>query len=103
MSDDPKQAEETISIDSGGNEVSVRMHGSATVTAAIRGDATAEYQWDGKVRGGSWVENVGTEHTGSADYDETLTTGFAAVRIRCSSGTSGSGDEATITLSAGGG
>lgn len=103
MSDDPKQTEETITIDSSGNAVPVQMHGATIVSLTIRGDASAEYQWDARIRQGDWKENVGTEYTGSADYDDVLETGAHEVRIRCSSGTGGTDDEATITLSAGGG
>lgn len=103
MPDDPKQNEETIGIDSAGNSVTVQMHGATVVSMHISGDAAASYQWDGRTRQGTWHQNVGSEYTGSADYDDTLTTGWAEVRLRCSSGTGGSGDQATITLCAGGG
>lgn len=103
MPDDPKQTEETIGIDSAGNAVSVRMHGATMVSMHITGDATAEYQWDGRIRGGTWRENIGPEYTGASDYDDTVETAWAEVRLRCSTGTAGSGDQATITISAGGG
>jgi len=101
--DDPKQTEETISIDAAGNSVSVRMHGSETVSMDIDGQAAAEYQWDGRIRQGTWKQNIDAEYTGASDYDGTIETGWAEVRLRCSTGTGGNGDEATITLSAGGG
>ncbi|WP_226043484.1 hypothetical protein [Natrinema sp. DC36] len=103
MAESPQVAEETIDIETAGGSASVRMLGATIVSMHIRGDAAAEYQWDVRRRGGEWIENVGSEHTGSADYDDTMRTGMATVRIRCSSGSGGVGDEATITLSAGGG
>lgn len=100
-----RTANETIGIDSAGNAVSVKMEGATIVSVHIRGDAAATYQWDARPRGGSWTtfQNIGPEYSGSADYDDVLETGVEEVRIRCSTGTSGSGDEADIYLSAGGG
>lgn len=102
MTDSPRVTEETISIETAGGTASVRMMGSTIVSAHIRGDATAEYQWDVRRRQGGWIENVNTDHTGSADYDAVYETGAQEVRIRCSSGSGGADDEATITLMAGG-
>jgi len=100
-----RTANETINIDSAGNAVSVSMEGATIVSVHIRGDATAEYQWDARPRGGSWTDfqDIGPEYTGSSDYDDVLETGVEEVRIRCSSGTGGTDDEADIYLSAGGG
>lgn len=103
MSDSPQTAEETIDIETAGGTASIRMLGATIVSLHIRGDATAEYQWDARRRGGEWIENVADEHTGSADYDTTRETGDVEVRVRCSSGTGGAGDQATVTLLAGGG
>lgn len=103
MSDDPKQTEATIDIENSGNAASVLMHGATVLSIHIRGDATAEYQVDVRKRGGDWIQNVGTEHTGASDYDEVYTTGAHEVRVRCSSGSGGADDQATITLMAGGG
>lgn len=103
MTDDPRQTEETISIDASGASVSVRMHGATIVSMDVSGDATAEYQWDGRIRGGSWKQNIGPEYTGQANYDDTVETAWWEVRLRCSSGSGGTGDEATIAISAGGG
>ena len=102
MSSSPRDAEETIGIDSSGNSVSLRLMGSTIVSLAIRGDAAATYQIDARRRGGSWIQNVMSEYSGSSDYDDVLETGAQEIRVRCSTGTSGSGDEATITLMAGG-
>jgi hypothetical protein len=99
----PRDEEQTIGIDSAGNSVAIRMMGATIASFAIRGDAAAEYQIDGRVRNGTWKQDVGSEYTGSSDYDDTVETGWHEIRIRCSSGTGGSGDEATITLSTGGG
>lgn len=98
----PQETDTTIGIDSAGNTASVKMNGATIVSIHIRGDATAEYQLDAKTRDGNWIQNVGSEYTGSADYDDVVETGMQFVRVRCSSGTAGSGDEATITLGAGG-
>jgi len=98
-----RTANETIDIEDAGNTVSVEMAGATIVSLHIRGEAAASYQWDAKPRGGSWIQNVGTEHTGSADYDEVFETGVEEVRIRCSTGSGGAGDSADIYLSAGGG
>jgi hypothetical protein len=98
-----RSANETIDIESAGGAVSVILGGATIVSLHIRGDATAEYQWDARPRGGSWIQNIGTEHTGQSDYDEVFETGVEEVRIRCSTGTGGSGDTADVYLSAGGG
>jgi hypothetical protein len=103
VSSSPRDEEATIGIDSAGNAASIRMMGATVLSFAIRGDAAAEYQIDGRIRNGNWKENVGSEYTGSSDYNDQVTTGWHEVRIRCSSGTAGSGDESTITLSTGGG
>lgn len=98
-----RSANETIDIENAGNAVSVEMGGATIVSLHIRGDAAASYQWDAKPRGGNWIQNVGSEYTGSADYDDVFETGVEEVRIRCSSGTASAGDSADIYLSAGGG
>jgi hypothetical protein len=98
-----QEAEETIDIESSGGTVAIHMLGADVVSVHIRGDAAAEYQWDAKIRDGDWIEDVGSEYTGSSDYDDTMTTGMDQVRIRCSAGTGTGGEQATITLSAGGG
>ncbi|MDF9748367.1 hypothetical protein [Natrinema salsiterrestre] len=103
MSDSPQVAEETIDIEAAGSSASIRMLGATIASLHIRGDAAAEYQWDARRRGGDWIENVGPEYTGSADYDDVHETGDVEVRVRCSSGTGTAGDQATITLMAGGG
>lgn len=98
-----RTANETIDIENAGNAVSIQMGGATIVSLHIRGDATATYQWDARPRGGSWIQDVGTEHTGSSDYDEVFETGVEEVRIRCSTGSGGAGDQADVYLSAGGG
>lgn len=103
MTDSPQTAEETIDIETAGGTASVRMLGATIVSMHIDGDATAEYQWDVRRRGGSWIKNVGPEYTGKSDYDDVMETGATEVRIRCSSGSGGAGDQATITIMAGGG
>jgi len=94
----PNGVEETISIDSAGNAVSFRPQGAAELTLVIRGDANADYAWDVRKRQGTWTQGIGSNYTGSADYDDQRTTGADEVRLRVTSGTGGSGDEATITL-----
>ena len=102
MSRSSAVVEETISIDSSGNSVSLRLQGRTIVSFVIEGDANAEYQWDARRTGGNWKQNVGKEYTGASNYDDVVETGAQEVRIRCSSGTGGTNDEATITLMAGG-
>lgn len=99
---DSQVAEETIDIENPGESVSVRMLSATIVSVHIRGDATAEYQWDVRRVRGSWIQNAGSEYTGQSNYDDIFETGAQEVRIRCSTGTSGAGDQATITLMAGG-
>lgn len=94
----PDGVEETIGIDASGNAVSYRLQGATQVTLVIRGDAVADYQFDVRKRQGAWKQNIGSSYTGSADYDDQRTTGADEIRVRCSSGTGGNGDEATITL-----
>jgi hypothetical protein len=94
----PNGVEETIGIDSSGNTVSFRPQGASEITLVIEGDAAADYAWDVRKRQGSWKKDIGSNYTGSSNYNDQRTTGADEVRIRCSSGTGGSGDEATITL-----
>lgn len=102
MSDSPRSTEETIDIETSGGTVSIRMLGATIVSVHIRGDAAATYQWDVRTRDGTWIQNVGAEYSGSANYDDVWETGATHVRIRCSSGTATAGDSATVTLMAGG-
>lgn len=102
MTESKRTAEQTIDIENAGATVSVRMEGAEIVSVHIRGDATAEYQWDARLRQGSWIQNIGPEYTGQSDYDDVFETGMQEVRIRCSSGTASGGDQATVTISAGG-
>lgn len=94
----PSGVEETIGIDASGNAVSYRPQGASEITVVIRGDSAADYALDVRKRQGTWKQNIGSAYTGSADYDDQRTTGADEIRIRCTSGTGGSGDEATITL-----
>lgn len=95
--------EDTISIDASGNAVALELNGRTIVSFIIEGDATAEYQLDARRVGGSWKQNVGKEYTGASDYDDVVETGAEEIRIRCSTGTAGTGDEAAILMMAGGG
>jgi len=94
---------EIIDIENSGNAVSITLQGRTIVSMAVRGDGTAEYQWDARKTGGTWKENVGTEYTGSSDYDDVVETGAQEVRLRCSSGTGTPDDQADILLMGGGG
>jgi hypothetical protein len=98
----PQANETTIDIENAGNSVSIRMLGATIVSMAVRGDDTAEYQWDARNRNGTWTQDVGTEYTAQSDYDDVLETGAQEVRLRCSSGTGTAGDEADVFLMAGG-
>jgi len=93
-------AEETIDIETSGNAVALRVLGSNIVDVHIRGDAAADYEVDVRRNGGSWLQDVRSGYTGSADYDDVLETGAEEIRIRCSSGTTTADDSATITLMA---
>ena len=98
----PPETEKTIDIDNSGNAVALELAGHAFVSVHIRADATAEYKWDVRKRGGPWIEDAGTTYSGSADHDDDVETAAHEVRIRCSSGTGGNGDQSTITLMTGG-
>lgn len=89
--------ESTISIDAAGNAAPLRPLGHATVSINIRGDAPADYAVDIKTNSGSWIQDVIT-YSGSADYDDVIEQPADDLRVRCTSGTAGSGDEATVTL-----
>lgn len=102
MADSPRTARETIDIENAGATVAIRMMGAELASLHIRGDATAEYQWDVRERHGSWIQNVGPEYTGAADYNDVIETGVEEVRIRCSTGTASADDQADVLLSAGG-
>lgn len=105
MGDDARKASETISIANAGEAVSIRLQGASTVTVVIEGDAAADYEWDVRTPrsdGGEWKQDIGDSYTGAANYDDVRQTGAGQVRVRCASGTETDGDEATITLLAGG-
>lgn len=102
MADSPQEEEKTIDIENAGGSASIRMLGATIVSVHIKGNGVAEYQWDVRRRGGSWIQDVGPEYTGQSNYDDVLETGATEVRVRCSSGTGSPDDEATITLMAGG-
>lgn len=99
---DSRDTEQTIEIENAGNSVALRMVGSTIASIAIRGDAAATYQLDARRRDGSWLQDVGSEYSGQSDYDDVIETGAQFIRIRCSSGSGGAGDQATITIMAGG-
>ena len=93
--------EATISIENAGNDVSLELLGATLVSVHIRGDAAADYAVDVKPRQGSWIQGVTSGYSGSANYDDVIEQPAYELRIRCTSGTAGSGDQATITLMAG--
>jgi len=92
--------EETIDIETAGNTVSLRVLGNNIINVHIRGDAAADYAVDVRKNGGSWIQDVRSGYTGSADYDDVLETGAEELRIRCSNGTGTADDSATVTLMA---
>lgn len=95
--------EETIGIDASGNDVQILLAGRTVVSLDIAGDGAASYQIDGRASGGAWKKDVGPKtYSGSSDYSDVLNTGVEEMRIRCSNGTGGTDDEATILISAGG-
>jgi len=93
--------DETIDIENSGNAVELTLGGRTTVSLVIEGDATATYQLDIRRTGGSWKTNI-VEYSGSSDYDDAFETGAQEVRVRCSSGSGGGGDQADILLMASG-
>lgn len=95
--------EQTIDIETSGNAVALALNGHALVGVHIRGDAAADYAVDVKRRQGSWIQAVTAGYSGNADYDDVVEQPAHELRIRCTSGTAGSGDQATITLIADGG
>jgi hypothetical protein len=89
-----------IDIENNGNAVELLTMGAPNVTVVIRGDNTADYEWDVADADGNWLQGVGAGYSGSSDYDDVRTTGADSVRVRCSSGTNNANDTATITLHA---
>ena len=99
----PQETDTVIGIDSAGNSAQIKLSGATIASVHIRGDAAATYVLDAKTRDGDWIEDVGSAtYSGQSDYDDVIETGMQFLRVRCSSGTAGSGDEATITIGAGG-
>ena len=92
--------EETVSIETAGNEVSLRLLDNNIVDIHIRGDSAADYEVDVRRNGGSWIQSARSTYSGSSDYDDVIETGAEELRIRCSSGTGSADDSATITLMA---
>jgi len=103
MARSAKVTEETIETTSSGNAVALDISGRTELFIHINGNAGNEFQVDVRRTGGSWIQNVGSSFTGSANYTtESRTVAAQEVRIRCSSGSGGSSDTATITLMASG-
>lgn len=98
----PQETDTTIDIETAGGSASVKMGGATLASIHIRGDAAASYRIDVKTRDGSWITDVGPSYSGSSNYDDDVQTGMQFLRVWCTSGTGGSGDEATITIGAGG-
>lgn len=96
-------AEESIDVENSGNDVALKIGGRTQLFIRINGETGNEFEVDVRRTGGSWIQNVGSSFTGSANYtEESRTVAAQEVRIRCSSGTSNGGDSATITLMASG-
>ena len=93
--------QESIDIENSGNSVVLDTLGHTIIDVHIRGDAAADYAVDVRSRDGAWVQGVTSGYSGSADYDDVLERGAKFVRVRCTSGTAGAGDAATISLFAG--
>jgi len=92
--------EKTIDIETSGEVVSLDLLGHSIVSVHIQGDGAAEYEWDVRRNGGDWIQGVREAYTGSASYNDVVETGAEEVRLRCSSGTGGADDQATITIMA---
>jgi hypothetical protein len=92
--------EETIDIENSGNTVSLRLKGADTLTLIVKGDGAADYEFDARIRQGAWRENIGSSYSAVFDYDDVRDSGADEIRVRCSSGTTSPGDQATITLMA---
>lgn len=95
---------QTLEIETTGDTIELEMHGRDVLEVVIRGDGAADYALDVQDTGNNgWMQDVdSTTFTGGTDYSETLTVGAAQVRIRVSSGTAASGDQADVLLSASG-
>jgi hypothetical protein len=103
MARSPAVVEQDIDVENSGNAVSLDIGGRTELFININGETGNEYQVDVRRTGGSWIQNVGSSFTGSANYTtESRTVAAQEVRLRCSSGSGGSGDTATITLMASG-
>jgi len=98
MSRSANYTEQTISIDSSGNSAAIDIGGRTLVSMIVEGDAAADYAWDARRTGGDWKQGVGTTYSGSSDHDDVIETAAEEVRLRCTSGTGGSNDEADILL-----
>jgi hypothetical protein len=103
MARSPAVVEEEIETTSSGNAVSLDIAGRTELFINVNGNSGNEFQVDVRRTGGSWIQNVGSSFTGSANYTtESRTVAAQEVRLRCSSGSGGSSDTATITLMASG-
>lgn len=102
MSRSNANTEEVIGIDSAGNATALELNGRDTATIHITENATATYQVDGRIVGGTWRQNMSSEYSGGAPHADTFDFAVEEMRVRCSNGTAGNGDEATITIMTGG-
>lgn len=94
---------DTIDIETAGNSVDCRLEGRTIVELVIKGDGAANYKIDARESdSASWVQDVGPTYSGSANYMDTVETGWAEIRVRCTSGTGTVDDSAEIILCAGG-
>lgn len=94
---------ETIDIETSGNGVTINLKGRHICEVHIDGDGAATYRVDGREsEKANWVQGTRADYTGSARYDDYIETGWAQLRIQCTSGTATAGDSATVVLCAGG-
>ncbi|GAB6863209.1 hypothetical protein ACFR97_10245 [Haloplanus litoreus] len=93
-----KSTEETLDIENTGSAASLLLKGATLIGIHVRGDATASYAIDVRKRGGSWIQDITSGYSGSANYDDVIEQPAHELRVRCSSGTANAGDQATVTL-----
>jgi len=102
MSRSSAAVEETIGIETAGNSASLELQGRDTVTIHITEDAAADYVIDGRIRGGTWKQDLGPTYSGGGPHADTFDIAVEEIRVRCSTGTATAGDSATITVFGGG-
>ncbi len=92
---------ETIDIETSGGGAEVKIMGRTIIELVIKGDSAADYKIQGREDGGTW-EDTGVTKTGSAEYRDTLETGWHDIRVECTAGTGVANESAEIIMCASG-